>query len=102
MLVNAIASLKTSRYYVKVGGKAASHLKHRGLEDDEDLLVRDLDAEELFGREYDVLDERDNTVENVAARVASQFKPRGSEDDENLLVRDLDENFWAGVRICKK
>ena len=63
MLVNAIASLKTSRYYVKVGGKAASHLKHRGLEDDEDLLVRDLDAEELFGREYDVLDERDNTVE---------------------------------------
>jgi len=31
----------------------------RGLEDDEELSRRDLDVEEVFGREYDLLDERD-------------------------------------------
>ena len=89
MLGNAVTSLRPS---------TSRLLKHRGLEDDEDLLVRDLDAEELFGREYDVLDERDNTVGNIAASVASQFKPRALEDYENLLVRDLDENFLGGGR----
>jgi len=37
------------------------HVQSRGLEDDEELLRRDLEAEEVFGREYDHLpvDERD-------------------------------------------
>ena len=47
------------------------------------------------GREYDLLDERDNTVGNVTARVASQFKPHGLEDDENLLVRDLNAELFG-------
>jgi hypothetical protein len=34
-------------------------VQSRGLEHNEDLFGRDLDAEELFGREYDYLDERD-------------------------------------------
>ena len=34
-------------------------VKSRGFEDDEDMFVRDVDTEELFGREYDLLDERD-------------------------------------------
>jgi hypothetical protein len=34
-------------------------VKSRGLEDDEDMFERDVDTEELFGREYDLLDERD-------------------------------------------
>ena len=33
--------------------------RSRGLEDDEELLRRDLDAEEFFGRDYDLFDERD-------------------------------------------
>ena len=36
------------------------HVQRRGFEDDEELSRRDLDAEEVFEREYyDVLDERD-------------------------------------------
>ena len=42
---------------------STSQPQSRGLEDNEDLLVCDLDAEELFRREYDLLDERDNTVD---------------------------------------
>jgi hypothetical protein len=34
-------------------------VRARGLEDDEELLRRDLDDEEVFGREYGLLDERD-------------------------------------------
>ena len=34
-------------------------VKSRGFEDDEDMFVRDVDTEEFFGREYDLLDERD-------------------------------------------
>ena len=34
-------------------------MNSRGFEDDEDMFVRDVDTEELFGREYDLLDERD-------------------------------------------
>ena len=41
-------------------------------EDDEYFFMRDLDAEELFGREYDLLDER------------------ATVDNEDLFVRDLD------------
>ena len=40
----------------------ANHQYHvsRSLEDDEELLQRDLDVEEVFGREYyDLLEERD-------------------------------------------
>ena len=44
----------------------------RGLEENEDLFGRDFDAEELFEREYDVLDERDII------------------DNEDFFVRDLD------------
>lgn len=35
------------------------HVQARGLEDDEEFSGRDLDAEEVFGRENDLLDERD-------------------------------------------
>ena len=42
---------------VGYGEQAAGAYQSRALEDDEDLFVRDLDAEEFFGREYD-LDER--------------------------------------------
>jgi hypothetical protein len=42
------------------GQQAYDAVNSRGLEDDEDLFVRDLDAEEFFGREYDFLDERDH------------------------------------------
>jgi hypothetical protein len=35
------------------------HIQGRGLEDDEELSRRDLDVEEVFGREYDLFDERD-------------------------------------------
>ena len=49
----------------RIAGRVASHLKHRGLEDEEDLLVRDLDAEELFVREYDLFDERDYSVDDL-------------------------------------
>ena len=38
---------------------AKNHVKARGLEDDEELSLRDLDTEEVFGREYDFLNERD-------------------------------------------
>jgi hypothetical protein len=39
---------------------STSHHHRRGLEDDEELLQRDFEAEELFGREYDdFLVERD-------------------------------------------
>jgi len=34
-------------------------LHQRGFEDDEEAFVRDLDAEELFERDYDLLNERD-------------------------------------------
>ena len=34
------------------------HIQGRGLEDDEELSRRDPDVEEVFGREYDLLDER--------------------------------------------
>ena len=50
----------------------------RDLEDSEDLLERDLDVEELFGREYDHLDERDII------------------DDEDLFVRDLEAEEFYG------
>jgi len=48
--------LKTA---IDVGTDAYQTVNSRGLEDDEDIFVRDLDTEELFGREYDLLDERD-------------------------------------------
>ena len=35
------------------------HIQVRGLEEDEELSRRDLDAEVVFAREYDFLDERD-------------------------------------------
>jgi len=38
---------------------AVQMVNPRGLEDDEDIFGRDLDTEELFGREYDLFDERD-------------------------------------------
>ena len=34
-------------------------MNQRGFEDDEDIFVRDLDAEDLFERDYDLLNERD-------------------------------------------
>jgi hypothetical protein len=37
----------------------ANFKQGRGFEDDEDVFGRDLDAEEFFERDYDVLDERD-------------------------------------------
>jgi hypothetical protein len=36
-----------------------SRIGPRGLEDDEELSRRDLDDEEVFGRDFDLLDERD-------------------------------------------
>ena len=44
---------------------SAPQPQSRGLEDEEDLLLRDLDAEELFGREYVLLDERDITFDDL-------------------------------------
>jgi hypothetical protein len=38
---------------------AVDAFQSRGLADNEDLFGRDLDVEELFGRGYDYLDERD-------------------------------------------
>ena len=35
------------------------HIVGRGLEDDEELSLRDLEAEDIFEREYDLFDERD-------------------------------------------
>ena len=35
------------------------HVQRRDLEDDEKLSLRDLEAEELFERDYDLFDERD-------------------------------------------
>ena len=43
-----------------IGRFHGSHYRPRGLEDDEELSRRDLDDEEVFGREYDLLDERDD------------------------------------------
>ena len=48
------------------------------LEDGEDLFERDFDIEELFGREYVPLDERDII------------------DDEDLFVRDLEAEEFYG------
>ena len=42
-----------------VGQQISSTFQSRGLEDDDYLYGRDLDVEELFGREYDLLEERD-------------------------------------------
>ena len=50
----------------------------RELEDSEDLLERDLYDEELFGREYDLLDERETI------------------DDEDLFERDLEDDELFG------
>ena len=44
---------------VAVGQEIASTFQSRGFEENEDLYGRDLNAEELYGREYDLLDERD-------------------------------------------
>ena len=43
--------------YIPMVGRVT--FRSRGLEDDEELLRRDLDSEEVFGREYDLFDERD-------------------------------------------
>ena len=40
------------------GSQAYGAVQNRDLEDD-DIFVRDLDTEEVFGRESDLLDERD-------------------------------------------
>jgi len=48
---------------VDYGQQAAGAFQSRGLEDDEDIFIRDLDAEEFFGREYD-LDER-GTIDDL-------------------------------------
>jgi len=49
--------------HFKAGAELANQVSQsittRGWEDDEDFLRRDLDAEELFGRDYNFLDERD-------------------------------------------
>jgi hypothetical protein len=50
----------------------------RELEDNEDLFERDVDVEELFGREYYPLDERDII------------------DNEDFFVRDLDDEELLG------
>jgi len=52
---NTKKALKAAEY----GQDIYNTVQSRGLEDNEDFFVRDLDAEELFGREYDLLDERD-------------------------------------------
>ena len=57
-----VAKHKHTRKALKaadVGQQIYGAFQNRGLEDNEDLFVRDLDDEELFGREYDLLDERD-------------------------------------------
>ena len=41
------------------GQQISNTFRSRGLEDDEYLYGRDLDVEEFFGREYDLLEERD-------------------------------------------
>ena len=46
---------------------AVSQPSRRDLEDSEDLLERDLDVEELFGREYVPLDERDIIDDDLEA-----------------------------------
>ena len=43
----------------KYGSEIYGNLNQRGFEDDEDIFVRDLDAEDLFERDYDLLNERD-------------------------------------------
>ena len=42
------------------GQQIAGAFQSRALEDNEDLFGRDIDAGELFGREYDLLEERDD------------------------------------------
>jgi len=49
---------------VAVGQEIVNTLQSRGLEEYEDLFGRDLDAEELYGREYDLFDERD-TIDDL-------------------------------------
>lgn len=50
---------------------ANNFVQSRGLEEDDSLFVRDLDAEELFGREYDLLDERDLEARNILGEAGS-------------------------------
>ena len=42
---------------------SASQPQFHGLEDDEELLLHDLESEQFFGREYDLLDKHDNTID---------------------------------------
>jgi hypothetical protein len=57
-------AMKAVDYGSQIYGAYGAMKQSRSLEDDEDLFVRDLDAEELFGREYDLLDERD-TIDDL-------------------------------------
>ena len=63
--VGDIASVVGLGLALKPAPKPKNQPQRRGLEFDEDLVVRDLDAEELFGREYDLLDERDITIDDL-------------------------------------
>ena len=66
----------------------------RGLEDDEELLQRDLDAEELFGREYDLFDERDIVDDIYFERDLDAEELFGREydlfEERDYIVDDLD------------
>jgi hypothetical protein len=76
----------------------------RDLEDDEDFLERDLDVEDLFGREYDPLDERDNgdlfvrdfDTEELFGREYDLLDERDIIDSEDLFVRDFEAEELFG------
>ena len=64
----------------------------REFEDDEDIFIRDLDADELLGRDYDDGDlfERDLDNEEFFGREYDLLDERDTFDNEDLFERDIE------------
>jgi hypothetical protein len=86
--------------------KNKNSVLRRDLEGEEDFFERDLDVEELFGREYDPLDERDNgdlfvrdfdnEDSEFFGREYDFLDERDIIDSEDLFVRDLEADELFG------